>query len=196
MHAGFLHLDKDDLGTSNDTVIMPDGTKKTIYLNREVMTIRGMIPGEYIVNNHLYSVRSAAAREGRTPIEVITKVLKLNPYSEIHVGVVVLTHTGDEETVIRFRVNDKGHVIGKNKRQTTFASSRRDALVPGATSGPNNDSREEIIEITPSGLSGPANNFNQYEGPPTFAQEPEIPADAAPLRQLEYDPLHDQGGGH
>ena len=32
MHAGFLHLDKDDLGTSNDTVIMPDGTKKTIYL--------------------------------------------------------------------------------------------------------------------------------------------------------------------
>jgi len=198
MHAGFLHLDKDDLGTSNDTVIMPDGTKKTIYLNREVMTIRGTAPGEYIVNNHLYSIRSADARDGRTPIEVITKVLKLNPYSEIHVGVVVLTHTGDEETVIRFRVNDQGHVIGKNKRQTTFASSRRDSLRPGASSGINDAReviREEIMEITPSGLSEPAHN-NRY-GAPTFTQEPEIPADVAPLRQLEYDPLHDPvQGGH
>jgi hypothetical protein len=52
------------------------------------------------------------------------------------------------------------------------------------------------MEITPSGLSEPANNFNQY-GAPTFAQEPEISADAAPPRQLEYDPLHDPvEGGH
>ena len=28
MHAGLLHLDKDDLGQSNDSVILADGTKK------------------------------------------------------------------------------------------------------------------------------------------------------------------------
>ena len=57
LHAGLLHLDKDDLGQSNDTVFLADGTKKVIYLNREVMTIRGIVPGEYIVNNHLYSMK-------------------------------------------------------------------------------------------------------------------------------------------
>ena len=74
MNAGLLHLDKDDLGQSNDRVILADGTTKTIYLNREVMTIRGIVPGEYIVNNHLYSMKG---QQSQGPIEVITKIIKL-----------------------------------------------------------------------------------------------------------------------
>ena len=46
--AGLMHLEKDDLGTSNDSVTK-DGQKKTIFLNREVVTLRGTIAGEYEV---------------------------------------------------------------------------------------------------------------------------------------------------
>jgi|ETNvirnome_2_130_1030620.scaffolds.fasta_scaffold10901_4 hypothetical protein len=119
MHAGLLHLDKDDLGISNDTVILADGTTKIIYLNREVMTIRGIIPGEYIVNNHLYSMKADAKKGG--PIEVTTKVIKLNPYGEVHTGVVTLPLRGSEETVIRFTVNPEGFVTSKNHRKKRFA---------------------------------------------------------------------------
>ena len=40
----FLNLDRDDLGGSTDTVDV-DGEKKIIPINREVVTIRGIIKG-------------------------------------------------------------------------------------------------------------------------------------------------------
>ena len=52
--ANFMHLDKDDLGKRNDT-IMVNGVEKIVKINREVVTIRGIVPGEYIVNVHYYS---------------------------------------------------------------------------------------------------------------------------------------------
>ena len=51
--AGWLHLDRDDRGVVNDKIII-DG-KEVIYpINREVVTLRGIIPGEYVVNLYLY----------------------------------------------------------------------------------------------------------------------------------------------
>ena len=122
MHAGLLHLDKDDLGQSNDSVILADGTKKIIYLNREIMTIRGIVPGEYIVNNHLYSMKSDKSRK---PMEVTTRVIKINPFGEVHVGVVILPVHGAEETVIRFTIDPSGFVKSKNRRQRKFAGKRQ-----------------------------------------------------------------------
>ena len=123
MHAGLLHLDKDDLGHSNDTVILADGSTKIIYLNREVMTIRGIVPGEYIVNNHLYSMKADANRGG--PMEVTTRVIKLNPYGEVHTGIVTLLTHGAEETVIRFTIGPNGYVKSKNHRKKRFAGKRQ-----------------------------------------------------------------------
>ena len=41
--AGWLHLDRDDQGIINDTVMI--GSREVIYpLNREVVTLRGIIP--------------------------------------------------------------------------------------------------------------------------------------------------------
>ena len=122
MHAGLLHLDKDDLGQSNDTVILADGSTKIIYLNREVMTIRGIVPGEYIVNNHLYSMKSDKSKK---PMEVTTRVIKINPFGEVHVGVVTLLVHGAEETVIRFTIDPSGFVKSKNRRQRKFAGKRQ-----------------------------------------------------------------------
>ena len=55
--ANFMHLDKDDLGASNDSVVNADGSVSTVRINREVITIRGIIEGEYIINAHYYSKR-------------------------------------------------------------------------------------------------------------------------------------------
>ena len=130
MHAGLLHLDKDDLGQSNDTVILADGSTKVIYLNREVMTIRGIVPGEYIVNNHLYSMKG---QHGRGPMEVTTKIIKLNPYGEVHTGVVTLPVHGAEETVVRFTISPTGSVTSKNQRQKRFAGRRQPGGIMSST---------------------------------------------------------------
>jgi len=48
--TNFMYLDKDDLGYANDIVKNVDGTITKVNINREVVTIRGIIPGEYIIN--------------------------------------------------------------------------------------------------------------------------------------------------
>lgn len=155
MHAGLLHLDKDDLGQSNDSVILADGTKKIIYLNREIMTIRGIVPGEYIVNNHLYSMKG---QQKKGPMEVTTRVIKINPFGEVHVGIITLPVSGAEETVIRFTIDPNGYVKSKNRRQRKFAGKR----VPGGiTTGAGNTP----MQPPPSGAG------EQIQGTPQPADE-------------------------
>ena len=164
MHAGLLHLDKDDLGQSNDTVILADGSTKIIYLNREVMTIRGIVPGEYIVNNHLYSMKADANRGG--PMEVTTRVIKLNPYGEVHTGVVTLLNHGAEETVIRFTVNPDGFVTSKNHRKKRFAGRRQpNGMVPGSSSSNMNpiDAMIEGEQIGGSTPPPPSSNLQSFD---------------------------------
>ena len=132
--SGWLHLDKDDLGASNDTVTMRDGTIKTIYLNREIMTVRGIAPGEYIVNIHLYSTKG----RNTGPMPVHVEILKINPYGEVYSGMPTLNIYGQEETVLRFTVNQAGDVISQNKLQKRFAGKHlrpSESTVSGGSTG-------------------------------------------------------------
>ena len=50
---GLMHLDRDDLGHRND--IIQSGEETIQYAeNQEIVTIRGIIEGEYTVNIHMY----------------------------------------------------------------------------------------------------------------------------------------------
>ena len=49
--AGLMHLDRDDRGLSNDTIVV-NGREVINPLNQEVVTLRGVVPGEYFVNAH------------------------------------------------------------------------------------------------------------------------------------------------
>ena len=72
--AGWLHLDRDDQGIINDKVLIND--KEVIYpLNREVVTLRGIIPGEYIVNLYLYENKSSLPVDVKVKIERIIIIL-------------------------------------------------------------------------------------------------------------------------
>ena len=117
--GGFLHLDKDDLGHRNDK-IMIDGEEKIIYLNREVVTIRGIVPGEYITNVHAFR------KDEKTPVNGYVRLLKLNPYIEYATEYFILKNIGDEITVFRFYVDKDGYVSDINQDQYRFIKNQSD----------------------------------------------------------------------
>ena len=106
---GLMHLDRDDLGQRNDTVNTPFGPVK-VKGNKEIVTLRGIVPGEYVVNIHMY-----AEREKATQTSVTIQLEKLNPYRVITVKELILINTGDEKTAFRFTLDKTGKVIDVNQ---------------------------------------------------------------------------------
>ena len=116
-NAGWLHLDRDDRGEVNDTVII-DGKEIVYPINQEVVTVRGIIPGEYIVNLYYYT---AAQPE---PVEALVKVEKVNPTLQtVYVRKLELARQDDEQTVVRFTLDQDGKVVAVSqlpKRLTPY----------------------------------------------------------------------------
>jgi hypothetical protein len=112
--AGLMHLDKDDLGIANDTIYLPNGTEQIIYLNREVITLRGWVEGEYIINTHMYSKRDS------NPIKVKVEMLRLNPYKILFKENFILRKRGEEITVRRVTLDKDGYLVSTNKLQKSF----------------------------------------------------------------------------
>ena len=106
---GLMQLDRDDLGHRNDRVLTEFGVIEYTE-NRELVTLRGIAKGEYIVNVHLYMKRSNA-----TEIPVVIKLEKLNPYKTVTIKRVILRVTGDEETAFRFTLDNEGKVVDINE---------------------------------------------------------------------------------
>ncbi len=98
--AGMIfNLLRDDLGHSGDPNSM----------NYEVAYGRGRWPGEYTVNAHLY--RSA---DNRLPVKVMAKVdmqTREGQVKNLMQSAVELTHVGQEATIFRFRLDDKGELV-------------------------------------------------------------------------------------
>jgi len=108
----YMHLDKDDLGAMNDTVVNADGSISTVKINREVVTIRGIIEGEYVINGHYYSERSFDKINPKKPaVTVKVELHKVNPYSIMWAGEKKFTHKGQEETFLRFRLDKDGKFL-------------------------------------------------------------------------------------
>lgn len=100
--AGWLHLDRDDRGEVNDTIIV-DGREVVYPINQEVVTIRGIIPGEYIVNLYYYT---AAQPES---FDALVKVEKVNPTLQtVYVRKVPMLEQDQETTVVRFNLARDG----------------------------------------------------------------------------------------
>lgn len=104
--VGLLHLDRDDRGMLND-VISVNGREIANPLNQEIVTLRGVVTGEYIVNVHYY------ATETDKPVDVNVRLVKVNPKLEvIYYGTLKLEKKGDEKTAFRFRIAPDGQVSG------------------------------------------------------------------------------------
>ncbi|QIG68086.1 hypothetical protein EVB55_151 [Rhizobium phage RHph_Y68] len=102
---GMMTLDRDDRGSDNNTVHLENGTSVTNNVRREVVSIRGIIPGKYIVNGRMFANNSGQ------PSNVKIIVRKLNPYVEVSEKTYQLFSRTDEKTYVSFELDSKGNVI-------------------------------------------------------------------------------------
>ena len=150
--TNFMYLDKDDLGFANDIVKNVDGTITKVNINREVVTIRGIIPGEYIINAHYYSARKWTGQTLSTNVDnsyelgkgkstgkkltVKIELYKVEPYKIWWMGEKTFSRRGQEETFVRFTIDPDGKQIGD------FTYEPKDFVTPYGNMGvvnPNND---------------------------------------------------------
>ena len=111
--AGLMHLDRDDLGSSSDRMRTEYGVIENDD-NRELVTIRGTMSGEYVVNIHAYAKREPDS------LPVLVTIDKINPFRTIVSKTIELEDQGQEETVCRFTLNANGDVVSVNNLPKFF----------------------------------------------------------------------------
>ncbi len=117
--GGMMHLDRDDRGLVNDTLVI-NGQQVTNPLNQEVVSVRGFGAGEYTVNVHYYDTKNGEA------VPVTVSVVKVNPRADVvFYGTVTLARKGDEATAVRFTVDPQGAVTDVNTLPKTLVERRQ-----------------------------------------------------------------------
>lgn len=102
-HLGspILNLQRDDVGSYNDFG----------FSNHETIRSTGFVPGPYIVNLHLFRMHRAPD-DGIVPVAIrISHEAKGKRSITLFQGKVELNYVGQELTVIRFTLNDKGFIV-------------------------------------------------------------------------------------
>ena len=106
--VGLMHLDRDDLGNLNDRQNVPGVGMVNYPYNREITTIRGIMPGEYVFNVHLYR---KVSKDSSIPIPVTVILEKLNPQVKLlYSKTVTLIDAWEEKTIIRFVLDVNGEI--------------------------------------------------------------------------------------
>jgi hypothetical protein len=128
--AGFMVLERDDRGGANDFIVV-NGRKIASPIREEIVTIRGIIPGEYTVNVSHFQATTGL------PVPATVKVQKLNPTAQvIFDDKIFVDHTGDEKTTVRFVLDNQGKVIDVNRRQKSLMETFRNRHNNGADLDP------------------------------------------------------------
>lgn len=105
-NAGFLNLDRDDLGGSNDSTMI-DGKWVINKLNRETINLRGVAAGTYYVMAYMYNRRD---QDHSIPQVITITVIDINPYKEIYSIKYELRNSGDLARAPAFTINAQGEV--------------------------------------------------------------------------------------
>lgn len=141
----YITLERDDLGAISDFYTDGAGERKLTLINREVMTIRAIVPGRYVVSAHVYTTHSQitdAMADGKTwpanpplPYQVTLEVIKLNPrFAEVAKSTVHLTERGQEAVFVAFDLDAEGNVTQFELNPTQY----------------------QIVDLVPLGSSGGA----------------------------------------
>lgn len=87
------NLDRDDRGLVNDVIVV-NGRQVVSPLNQEVVTRRGIMPGEFTVNVHYFD-----SKNGK-PVEATVSIIKVNPRADVEFyGQPSLARKGDDVLV-------------------------------------------------------------------------------------------------
>jgi len=108
--AGYMHLDRDDLGSKNDTFEL-DGSIIVIHRNIETVFINDIVPGEYFVNVHYFGPSSNAS----TALEETTiQIFDMRPFLLVYDGTKPSTYK-QEITVVSFVVDENGNISSQSE---------------------------------------------------------------------------------
>ncbi len=108
--VAWMHLDRDDRGDINDKVII-EGKEIIHPLNQEIVTLRGFVPGEYVVNIYYYEDRSPGES-----VPVSVKIERVNPvFKLVYVNQLELKQVDDELTATRFTLKNDGELADLNQ---------------------------------------------------------------------------------
>jgi hypothetical protein len=118
--VGLMYLDIDDRGGTTDYIALPNGDTKAIKFNREIVTLRGTLKGEYTVNVHFYSRKDQLPQ---TTVKVA--LLRINPQYQLITQTEIVYRleerlNGSEKTAFSFTLDDKGNPSGYNDLQRKF----------------------------------------------------------------------------
>lgn len=117
LQDGLMNLERDDTGAANNEVTAPDGTKVKSAINQERVDIRGNVPGEYVVNIHMYR------KSDSTPTPVSVTLFKMGQTVEtLRRADLVLKEQGQEQTAFRFTLSKNGDVNEFNTLQKKFVN--------------------------------------------------------------------------
>lgn len=121
--SGFMVLERDNRGQANDFVMI-DGKKVRSSTRQELVSLRGIVAGEYTVNVYHFVAQTSQQ------VPVVVTVEKLNPtVTTVAKETVMMDVAGAEKTAVRFTLDSNGDVksISHTDRsilQTFFNSSK------------------------------------------------------------------------
>jgi hypothetical protein len=93
--------------------------------------VRGIVAGEYTVNISHFQATTGL------PVAATVKVQKLNPTAQVVFDdKVIVDHTGDEKTALRFKVDAEGRVVDVYRRPKSLLETFRNVSRNGADLDP------------------------------------------------------------
>ena len=125
-------LERDDRGGANDFIVV-NGKKIASPIREEIVTVRGIVPGEYTVNiRNFWRPLDAGAGDGQGAEAESDHPGDLRQQ-------IFVDHTGDEKTAVRFTLDAAGKVIDVNSRPKSLMENFRNVHHNGADLDPKTD---------------------------------------------------------
>ena len=121
-NKGLMNLEKDDLGWSNDTKWKANGEPEILLINREVVTLRGTVPGEYQIAAHVYNRRPS--RSSTEPGKIRVQVIKINPYVEVYTEWYDYNRLAQEIALVNIVLDEDGNVDSMNNNPNSIITRK------------------------------------------------------------------------
>jgi uncharacterized protein YfaP (DUF2135 family) len=97
-----INLDRDSRGFTSNLSHLPDGTS-VLSSNQEIISIRAIIPGEYIVAVNYYSGDTPPAIDAKVQVQKVNPVVTEIANNDMH-----FTRVHESQNAICFRIDNDG----------------------------------------------------------------------------------------
>lgn len=136
--GGLMNIERDDLGWNNDHVVLRDGKKVNNGDNSETWVLRGITPGEFTFNVHLYGCKKGGVAVGYNnpfPLDVKMSLFRVNPtYIELIARTKHFNVVWEEITMFSLVINEDRSIAAIDERPVELVKVEgRNMSIQGGT---------------------------------------------------------------